>query len=197
MRQPLATALVLLLAAAPVLGAAPGERVRQTIDSVTATLNDPALQGPSKEEERRARIGRVMHDSFDFETMAQTALGTHWDALTAEQRARFVTLFGDLFERSYDRLVLRFLGGSTTTYGAEAVDGDRAVVRTTLVRKSDDELPVDYRLVSTGGAWKMSDVAVDGVSLAGNFRAQFDKTIRSESYDALVKRIEAKLAEAK
>jgi len=36
---------------------------------------------------------------------------------------------------------------------------------------------------------------VDGVSLAGNFRAQFTKTIRASSYDALVQRIETKLAE--
>jgi len=35
------------------------------------------------------------------------------------------------------------------------------------------------------------------VSLAGNFRAQFDKTIRGSSYDALVQRIETKLAEQK
>ena len=41
----------------------------------------------------------------------------------------------------------------------------------------------------------MSDVAVDGVSLDGNFRAQFDKTIRTASYDELAKRIRTKLAE--
>ena len=41
----------------------------------------------------------------------------------------------------------------------------------------------------------LSDVVVDGVSLAGNFRAQFTKTIRASSYDALVQRIETKLAE--
>jgi phospholipid transport system substrate-binding protein len=68
-------------------------------------------------------------------------------------------------------------------------------VRTTLLRKNTDELPVDYRLTAAGGLWKISDVVVDGVSLAGNFRAQFDKTIQSSSYDELVKRIRTKLAE--
>ena len=172
-------------------------RVRQTVDAVSAVVNDPQLQASSKEHDRRERVVKVMHESFDFGTMAHESLGPHWASLTPEQRDRFVGLFTQLFERSYDRLVLRFLGGSATTYGAESVDAERAVVKTALLRKGGDELPIDYRLTAAGGVWKISDVVVDGVSLAGNFRAQFAKTIRASSYDALVQRIEAKLAAEK
>ena len=191
------TVLLFALGAAPALAAAPQERVRQTVDAVSALVNDPQLQASSKERERRERVAKVMHESFDFGTMARESLGSHWASLAPEQRDRFVGLFAQLFERSYDRLVLRFLGGSTTTYGTESVDAERAVVKTALLRKGGDELPVDYRLTTDGGVWKISDVVVDGVSLAGNFRAQFDKTIRASSYDALVQRIEAKLADEK
>ena len=193
-RSPLC-AVVIALAAGTALAGAPQQRVRQTVDAVSAALNDPQLQGASNERARRERVAKVMHESFDFNAMAQESLGSHWASLTAEQRDRFVGLFAQLFERSYDRLVLRFLGDSTTTYGAESVDAGRATVKTVLVRKGGDELPVDYRLTGAGESWKISDVVVDGVSLAGNFRAQFDKTIRASSYDGLVKRIETKLAE--
>ena len=186
---------LLALAAGAALAGEPQQRVRQTVNAVSAVLNDPGLQGSSNERERRDRVAKVMHESFDFGVMARESLGSHWASLTPEQRDRFVGLFARLFERSYDRLVLRFLGGSTTTYGAESVDGERAVVKTSLIRKAGDELPVDYRLTVAGGPWKISDVVVDGVSLAGNFRAQFDKTIRESSYDGLVQRIETKLAE--
>jgi phospholipid transport system substrate-binding protein len=178
----------------PAAAGAPQQRVRQTVDAVSAVLNDPQLQGSSNERER---VAKVMHESFDFRAMARESLGSHWASLTPQQRDRFVGLFAQLFERSYDRLVLRFLGGSTTTYGAESVDAERAMVKTVLLRKGGDELPVDYRLTADGGPWKISDVVVDGVSLAGNFRAQFTKTIRDSSYDALVQRIEKKLAEEK
>ena len=189
-------ALLATVGARSALAGAPQERVRQTVDAVSAVLHDPQLQGSAKERDRRERVGKVMRDSFDFRAMARESLGSHWPGLTAEQQDEFVGLFGQLFERSYDRLVLRFLGDSTTTYGAESVDKNGAVVRTTLVRKNADELPVDYRLTSAGALWKVSDVAVDGVSLAGNFRAQFDKTIRTASYDELATKIRAKLAEA-
>ena len=194
MRSTPCTAL-LVLAAGAALAGAPQQRVRQTVDAVSAALNDPELQGSDNEHERRERVAKVMHESFDFRAMAQESLGPYWTSLTPEQRDRFVGLFAQLFERSYDRLVLRFLGGSATTYGAESVDAGRAIVKTVLLRKGGDELPVDYRLTADGGPWKICDVVVDGVSLAGNFRAQFTKTIRASSYDTLVQRIETKLAE--
>jgi phospholipid transport system substrate-binding protein len=183
-------ALLVGLAVAPALAGAPEQRVRETVDAVSAALN-----GSENEGARRERVAKVMHESFDFQAMAQDSLGSHWASLTSEQQERFVGLFARLFERSYDRLVLRFLGGSSTTYGRESVDADRAAVKTTLHRKGGDELPIDYRLGLHGGSWRISDVVVDGVSLAGNFRSQFDKTIRGSSYDGLVQRIETKLAE--
>ena len=188
-------ALLVRLGPPSALAAAPQERVRQTLDAVSAVLNDPQLRGSAKERDRRERVGKVMRDSFDFRAMARESLGSHWASLSAEQQDEFAGLFGQLFERSYNRLVLRFLGDSTTTYGAESVEKNGAVVHTTLLRKNTDELPADYRLTSAGGLWKISDVVVDGVSLAGNFHAQFEKTIRTASYDELVKRIRTKLAE--
>ena len=190
-------AAVLVFAAGAALAGAPEERVRQTLDAVSKVLDDPQLQGSSNERERRVRVAKVMQESFDFRAMAEDSLGSRWASLTPEQRDRFVGLFAQLFERSYDRLVLRFLGGSTAKYVGESVDAGRATVKTVLVRKGGDELPVDYRLTAAGGPWRISDVVVDGVSLAGNFRSQFAKTMQGSSYDALVQRIETKLAEEK
>src|SRR5947199_9580871 len=115
-------ALLVRLGPPSALAAAPQERVRQTLDAVSAVLNDPELQGSAKERDRRERVGKVMRDSFDFRAMARESLGSHWASLSAEQQDEFVGLFGQLFERSYNRLVLRFLGDSATTYGAESIE---------------------------------------------------------------------------
>jgi phospholipid transport system substrate-binding protein len=68
-------------------------------------------------------------------------------------------------------------------------------VQTTLVSKNDARLPIDYHLAANGGRWAIYDVVIDGVSLATNYRAQFAKILRSASFEALVQRIKAKLAE--
>jgi len=92
--------VLVVLAAGAALAGAPQQRVRQTVDAVSAVLNDPQLQGSSNERERRERVAKVMHESFDFRTMAQESLGSHWASLTPEQRDRFVGLFTQLYART-------------------------------------------------------------------------------------------------
>ena len=112
-----------MLTAGPAFAGEPQQRVRQTVDAVSAALNDPQLQGSSNERARRERVAKVMHESFDFRAMAQESLGSHWASLTPEQRDRFVGLFAQLFERSYDRLVLRFLGAPRHTARSRSTRG--------------------------------------------------------------------------
>ena len=177
------------------LGAAPQERVQATMNAVSAVLDDPTLQGADKDPERKQRVRQIILEAFDFQEMAREVLGAHWGKLTPEQRDEFTGLFGTLFERSYNRLVLRFLGERTTVYGAESIQQERATVATTLVSKRDAKLPVDYQLVGHGEQWTIYDVVIDGVSLAMNYRAQFSKILRTSSYEGLVQRIKTKLEE--
>lgn len=188
-----AAVLMPFLLASPAFAAGPRELVKQTLEAVSAVASEPQLQGAEREGERRQKVGTIIRETFDFDVMARESLRSHWTELTPAQHEEFVRLFGNLFQRSYDRLVLRFLGESKTAYGDESLDKDRAVVRTTLVRKQESELPVDYHLTYDGKRWAMSNVVVDGVSLLANFRAQFDKTIRTSSYEALLDKIKAKL----
>ena len=91
----------------------------------------------------------------------------------------------------------RFLPERHSLYGRESITQDRAVVQTTLVdQKTTGELPVEYRLIHQDQRWAVFDVIVDGVSLALNYRARFEQSIRTSSYDTLLPRIKSKVAEA-
>jgi phospholipid transport system substrate-binding protein len=48
---------------------------------------------------------------------------------------------------------------------------------------------MDYRLHIKDGTWHAFDIIVDGVSLVKNYRSQFEKIIRSLSYQELVRRL--------
>jgi phospholipid transport system substrate-binding protein len=178
-----------------VLGAGPQERVQATLNAVSAILQELILRGGEADQERKQRVRQIIYESFDFHEMARESLGTHWGTLTPPQRDEFIELFGSLFERSYNRLVLRILGERHTLYGTESIQEDRATVATTLVGKQDARLPVNYRLVRHREQWAIYDVAIDGVSLAMNYRAQFSKILRTSSYEMLVQRIRTKLEE--
>jgi phospholipid transport system substrate-binding protein len=169
--------------------AAPQEAIRRLVDSASTIVADPALQGAVRKAERRDRVATIIHDAFDFASMARDSLGPQWGTLTPGQREEFTRLFGERFKWSYSLLVLQFLGERTTAYVSEAIDGSRAVVRTILVSQKDGNLPVEYRLGSRGDHWAVEDVVVDGVSLAANYRAQFSRIIRTSSYETLLRRL--------
>lgn len=129
----------------------------------------------------------MIADRFDYDEMARRSLGVHWDARTGPERQEFVAAFrqfvsGVYFKRiqGYNREQIRYLN--------ERLDGNFAEVRTMLVSQKL-ELPVNYYLLNTTGDWRVFDVVVDGVSLVSNFRGQFNRIIRSSSYQALLEKL--------
>jgi len=171
------------------------DRVRDTLESALRILNNPALQGPEKKEARRQEIRKLIAARFTYPEMAARSLDTHWAKLTAVQRREFVDLFGELFERSYSRLVLNSLPDQKIMYTGESVNGKRALVNTILVDKRGDRLPVDYQLQLRNGRWELLDVVIDGVSIVANYQSQFNKIIRTSSYEELVKKMRLKREE--
>jgi phospholipid transport system substrate-binding protein len=188
-----ALAIVLSLALpTSVLAATPTEQLRQHVDQVIKALDDPALK--SSPTHRRAAVRKISEDIFDYQETARRALGQHWNARTPEEQHEFVQLFADLLDRAYFSKIDRYQG-EKVRYGAETVNGDEAVVKTTIQSKSGNDIPVDYRLHLADGRWRVYDVNIEGVSLVSNYRTQFNKIVQTESYATLVQKLKAKDAE--
>ncbi len=188
--------LVLLLPGS--VGASDGkpvDLVRDTLDRALRILNDPALQGPEKKTARTQQVQKLIASRFNYAEMAERSLDSHWVKLTPEQRQTFVALFGELFERSYSRLVLNSLPDQQIIYAGETVNGTRALVKTVVVDKRGDRMPVDYQLRRPKAQWELFDVVIDGVSIVNNYHSQFNKIIQTSSFDDLVKKMRIKREE--
>jgi phospholipid transport system substrate-binding protein len=77
----------------------------------------------------------------------------------------------------------------------EKLAGDYAIVETTLPFGQERQMPIDYRMHNTAGQWQVYDLSIDGISLVGNYRAQFNKIIRTSSYEALIAKFKSNQAE--
>jgi phospholipid transport system substrate-binding protein len=173
---------------------APTDQLRGAIDRVIKTLEDPALKGPEKIRDRRAAVRKLANDIFDFSETAKRSLARHWPTRTDREREEFVVLFGDLLERSYISKI-ELYGGERIMYVGESVDSDQATVRSKIITKQGNEVPVDYRLLKRGDRWLVYDISVEGVSLVNNYRTQFNKIIQTSSYAELVKKMKTKQEE--
>jgi phospholipid transport system substrate-binding protein len=195
-RSAIVLALMLLLPGSVRAGdEKPVDRVRDTLESALRILNDPALQGPDKKEARKQQVQKLIASRFNYAEMAERSLDSHWAKLSRDQRQTFVALFGELFERSYSRMVLNSLPDRQITYAGETVNGTRALVKTVIVDKRGDRLPVDYQLHRPKAQWELFDVVIDGVSIVNNYQSQFNKIIQTSSFDALMKRMRVKREE--
>jgi phospholipid transport system substrate-binding protein len=190
-RSLVAAATGLLLAAAvaaPARAGLPTDQVREYTDAVIRVLEDPALKAEERRADRRAAVRKIATEIFDVQETARRALGLHWQQRTPQQREEFVRLFGELLEETYIAKIDLF-GGERLRFTEEKVDGDNAVVRARMVTRQQTEVLIEARMLRRGVRWLIYDVTVENISLVGNYRAQFDRIIRTSSYDDLVKRL--------
>jgi len=162
--------------------------VRGYTDRALEVLVDPALSSA----QRDATLGAIARQLFDAEEASRRALGRHWQARTPAEREEFTGLFVQLLERTY----LTRLGaykGARLTYVSEIVDGQFAIVRAKVLLREQTEVPVEARMRRRDDRWYVYDVVVEGISLIGNYRSQFDKIIQTSSYEELVRRLRQRL----
>ena len=171
----------------------PTDQLRDGVDRVVKVLRDPELRGDKRADERRAAINKVADEIFDFAETAKRSLGQHWAQRTPAERAEFVRLFTELVQRTYISKVDQY--NSEMTFRGDTVDGDEAVVRTTLLLNKGAEMALDYRMHHPRDRWQVYDLNIDGISLVANYRAQFNKIVRTSSYEALVTALKSRQAE--
>lgn len=183
----LVAAVLVLAAATAALAGPPTDQVRQYTDHVQRILDDVSLQHVDK----RAAVRKVAEQVFDMAETAKRALGRHWQGRTPAQQEEFVQLFSDLLERTYIAKIDLY-GGEQVQFTGEAVDGEYAVVRGKVITRQRAEVPVDAKLHQRDGRWLIYDIVIESVSLVGNYRSQFDRIIRSASYEELVRRLKTR-----
>jgi len=169
-------------------------QIKSTVDHVVQILKDPRLQRDAKVEERRQRLRQIIAPRFDFEEMAKRSLGQHWQR-NAARKDEFVPVFTRFVENSYVSSIESYKN-EKILYTRERVDKDFAQVDTKVVKSKGDEIPINYKLHSVGGEWKVYDVVIENVSLVNNYRSQFNRILATASFDDLIKRLQEKTPEA-
>ena len=112
-----------------------------------------------------------------------------WNGASASQRAQF--------QKEFTRLVIRTYASALTSYQDQQVrffpvrsrGGNSVEVKSEITSSSSPAISVTYRLLKSGGQWKLYDMSVEGVSLISSFRSQFADILSNGSMDTLLKRL--------
>jgi phospholipid transport system substrate-binding protein len=149
------------------------------------------VKGEGDRKQKLAALSDLLRGFLDTDALARLAAGKNLDGRSPEETKEFLTLFHEFFVRTYVQRLLLF-DAPEFAFKDEVITGDEATVATEIVMPSD-RFAVDYTLRRRPDGWRATDIAVEGVSLAQNFRAQFDAAVAKDSFQGLLDRLRAKV----
>jgi len=127
---------------------------------------------------RMPRFRELFRADFDGPGISQFVLGRYWRNARSEEQQEFVKLFEDYIVFVYTARLSNFAGETMKVRGSRS-DGDGVIVSTDMISPGrTTPLRIDWRLVSDKGSYKISDVIVEGISMAVTQRSEFASVVQ-------------------
>jgi phospholipid transport system substrate-binding protein len=178
-RRAFLTATLILAAGAfaPAMPAAAAADPAALVSQLGSRALEVLGQG-STPSQRVARFRELLREDFDVPGIARFVLGRYWNIATEQQRAEYVKLFEDYVALAYSTRLAEYTGETFKVTGSRP-EGDGAIVSSQIVRPGGAApVKVDWRLTGRNGVYKISDVSVDGISMAVTQRSEFASVIQ-------------------
>ena len=166
----------------------PEALIRNTVDEVLAIVKqDKDIQTGNKKKVTELVDAKVL-PHFNFTHMTRLAVGKNWRNATPEQKKVLEIEFRNLLVRTYTT--------AFTTYKDQEVevkplkmanDATEVTMKTFILNKGKQPLPVNYDMEKTANDWKVYDLSIEGVSLVTNYRGTFAEQVQKSGIDGLIK----------
>jgi len=184
----IAATILCLILAGPAISTAfadqsPTEVVKALVNPALQILNDKTT--PLKDRQQKLR-DLVSADVFDYTAMTRSALGMHWKDINDQQRQDVTQTFTAFLRDSYISRIQDFSVQSVNFLGESDIGNGNTEVKTTIEQPGGQPVQVNYSLRQVSGKWLIYDVAVDNISIAANYRNQFNRVINNQGFDTLL-----------
>jgi len=146
-----------------------------------------------------ATLQKEVDALLDYKALAETSLGgpARYAAKCEPRCAEFEALLTRLIRENYLKRIrtdkkyeLAYVGEETKPRGTHVI------TNVSLSRDGKPEVvEVVYVMHQVNGIWLTEDIITDGISLAKNYKFEFNKILKDKGINELIARLEAKLTE--
>jgi phospholipid transport system substrate-binding protein len=178
----------------PAYADTPLSTVQANVDKVLDVLRDPALKADSAKETKKEKLRSIYGNMFDEVELSKRTLARNWNKLNTAQRREFVTLYQEVLEKAYIDKILSYTN-EKIVYEKETKLTENQVEVQTLIITSSKKIAIFYRVILSGGTWKVYDVIIENVSLVQNYRTQFNNILEKNSPEQLLEILRKKVKE--
>ena len=160
-------------------GDGPTEFITLLAERSMATLAEKDVPN----EDRRERFRELFNEAFAAKGVGKFVLGRHWRAATLDERAEYLVLFEDQIVNTWADRFSGYSGNQFEVKGSKPVNSlspnkNVAFVESIFWMDPQSAIQVDWRVASNDTVYKITDIYVEGVSLANTYRAEFASAIR-------------------
>jgi phospholipid transport system substrate-binding protein len=170
----------------------PTDRVKVALDKIINVISDPTMKATAMKDKRDQMVMDAIKDVFNWEEFSRRALAQNWKKRTDDEKKAFMALFSQLVERTYMAKSNQYSGGKVE-YINEKIEGEYAKVSIKYITSTGTQTPVDFLMMKKNGVWWGYDVNVEGISIVGNYRSQFNDILNKSSFEDLMKRLKEKV----
>ncbi len=149
-----------------------------------------ALAAPMPPEAREQRMRSLLAGAFDLPEIGRFVLGRHWQTASPAQRREFLDLFATLTVETWARRFADYDGRGLAITGVQPERGSH-LVQSILDRRAGAPVAVTWRI---NDALKVTDIIVEGVSMAITYRQEYASVARSGGFDGLLAAMRQQLA---
>ena len=170
--------------------------ISEKLDRFNALLNDPQLAP----ELKREKLAQIVERSIDFEAITLRTLGTYASKLTPEQSERFSAAFKTILKRFFVDDLMGFENEEITLSEYVWLPGEEKVLVRVLGREKSglavnsrdrQRSRTEYVLREREEKWKITDLTINGVNIARNYRSQIDALVsRGKSAEEVIQSFE-------
>ena len=145
------------------------------------------------ESGRYARLAPVVDRVFDIPAMTKLAIGPHWANLSPAQQQQVMAAFAHYVAATYADQFNSYSGEQLQVTGQRPFGSD-VMAQTKIVKSNGEATRLDYLMRQDQGAWRISDVYLDGtISQLAVHRSEFHSILQREGVDGLVTALNRKV----
>ena len=124
--------------------------------------------------------------------MGRSALGTHWNQATEEERTRFLKAVATAEAKAYSERFGQYAGQTLTVGKVTSRPNGVAIVDSKLNQATGQPIKIDWEVRGD----RITDVKVEGVSMVMTRRSDFNSYIQNNggTVEPLIKELEARAA---
>ena len=148
-------------------------------------------------DSRREALDAVLRDGVGVDQISAYVVAGEWSKASDDERVRFQEVFSDYLVAAYLRLVTDADPQSFSVTSSRDRGEGTSLVATHIKNAKGAPLDLSWIVAGDSGAYKITDVMIDGISQAKTYREEFAGVAASRGVDGLTSALERKIKRTK